>query len=153
MPSTTLCEGISTNTSYCRVSFDLIRASPPEEMGGPDIFSKKDWKCFELKNSLKLHVVLKIGQLSDVMFDIAMDWEILIPDKTLGWSDLLLFLCFPRLLELTLGKQYSIQFEWIYPALNTIININILCLNNLERFCCCETGENTECCYLFVLLF
>ena len=54
------------------------------------------------------------------MFDIAMDWEILIPDKTLGWSGLLLFLCFPRLLELTLGKQYSIQFEWIYFVLNTI---------------------------------
>ena len=35
-------ENISANTSHYRVSHDLIISSPPEEMGGPDIFSKKD---------------------------------------------------------------------------------------------------------------
>ena len=59
------------------VSRDSIITSPQEEMGGPDRFSKKDknihlnYKLFSLR-----------GQLSDLMFDIAIDREILIPDKT-----------------------------------------------------------------------
>ena len=47
-------ENINTNTSYYRVSHDLIISSPPEEMGGPDIFSKKDkhilHRCLIRKN-------------------------------------------------------------------------------------------------------